>query len=166
MFKLIIFDVDGVLTDGTKFYGNDGLAHFKRFCDLDFTAIKKFKAKGIPVIWLTGDKFNVAIAEQRKIDCFVTNGKPKSSFVELLSSKYDCKLNEMVYVGDDIFDMDIMELVGKAYCTQESPHIMKKKFTILGHSGQYLASQLYELMFAHDDVDMDKIMELDKNEKY
>ena len=41
--KLIIFDVDGVLTDGKKAYGVNGEKLFKSFGDIDFTAIKILK---------------------------------------------------------------------------------------------------------------------------
>ena len=41
---LLILDVDGVLTDGKKYYDNTGKVLLKTFCDRDFTAIKKIKA--------------------------------------------------------------------------------------------------------------------------
>ena len=44
MIKLVILDIDGVMTDGTKVYGLAGLTMGKRYCDRDFTAIKAFKA--------------------------------------------------------------------------------------------------------------------------
>ncbi len=44
--KLIIFDVDGVLTDGKKAYGVNGEKLFKSFGDLDFSAIKIMKSLG------------------------------------------------------------------------------------------------------------------------
>ena len=51
--KLAILDVDGVLTDGKKTYDNTGLCIYKTFCDKDFTAIKKLKALGISVCFLS-----------------------------------------------------------------------------------------------------------------
>ena len=55
MIKLLILDVDGVLTDGKKYYDNTGLAKYKTFCDKDFSAIKKFKSAGVEVIFLSGE---------------------------------------------------------------------------------------------------------------
>ena len=57
--KLIILDVDGVLTDGKKYYNREGEVLMKTFCDKDWTAIKRFRALGITVIFLTGDPFNL-----------------------------------------------------------------------------------------------------------
>lgn len=49
MIKLLILDVDGVLTNGKKYYGENGLGRLKNFCDKDFTAIKRIKAAGVNV---------------------------------------------------------------------------------------------------------------------
>ncbi len=45
--KLLVLDIDGVLTDGTKVYGVDGEVIGKRYKDLDFTAIKQLKKKWV-----------------------------------------------------------------------------------------------------------------------
>ena len=58
MIKLLILDVDGILTDGKKQYDREGNVRMKTFCDKDWTAIKRFRALGINVIFLTGDPFN------------------------------------------------------------------------------------------------------------
>ena len=65
MIKLVILDVDGVLTDGKKYYNRDGDVLMKTFCDKDWTAIKRFKALGIKVLFLSGDPFNEKIAKNR-----------------------------------------------------------------------------------------------------
>ena len=44
--KLLLLDVDGVLTSGYKTYSETGLCTHKEFADIDFTAIKRFKASG------------------------------------------------------------------------------------------------------------------------
>jgi 3-deoxy-D-manno-octulosonate 8-phosphate phosphatase KdsC-like HAD superfamily phosphatase len=44
MIKLIILDVDGIMTDGKKYYGQDGSVYLKSFCDKDWTSIKRFKS--------------------------------------------------------------------------------------------------------------------------
>jgi len=53
--KLLILDVDGVLTDGTKVYTQKHEPVYKRFRCKDFTAIKRFVAAGVKVIMLSGD---------------------------------------------------------------------------------------------------------------
>ena len=68
MIKLLILDVDGIMTDGVKYYDKEGVVKLKTFCDKDWTAIKRFKSIGIQVLFLTGDPFNEAIAKNRNID--------------------------------------------------------------------------------------------------
>ena len=50
MIKLLILDVDGVMTNGTKYYDREGTVKLKTFCDKDWTAIKRFRAIGIDVV--------------------------------------------------------------------------------------------------------------------
>ena len=59
--KLIVLDVDGVMTDGKKYYTREGKVVMKQFCDKDWTAIKRFRALGVNVVFLTGDPFNESI---------------------------------------------------------------------------------------------------------
>ena len=53
MIKLVILDVDGVMTDGTKYYDRDGKVVLKVFCDKDWTAIKRFRALAVSYTHLT-----------------------------------------------------------------------------------------------------------------
>ena len=116
MIKLLILDIDGVMTDGTKVYGLDGLTIGKRYCDRDFTAIKQFKAAGVQVCFLSGDdKVNKAMAENRKTDFYYSRGREKTDYLEEFADTYNCSAKEMAYVGDDIFDIPIMEKVAKNF---------------------------------------------------
>ena len=106
MIKLLILDIDGVMTDGTKVYGLDGLTIGKRYCDRDFTAIKQFKAAGVQVCFLSGDdKVNKAMAENRKTDFYYSRGREKTDYLEEFADTYNCSTKEMAYVGDDIFEL-------------------------------------------------------------
>ena len=52
MIKLIILDVDGVMTDGKKYYDRDGNVMMKNFCDKDWTAVKRFQRLGFLLYFL------------------------------------------------------------------------------------------------------------------
>lgn len=118
---LVILDIDGVLTDGSKLYGTDGIPFAKTYCDKDFTAIKKLKAAGIKVCFLSGDeRINKAMAENRNIDFYSARGTDKKDFVLLFEEEYKVKRENMAYIGDDLFDLNIMKEVGYAYCPSDS----------------------------------------------
>ena len=76
--KLLILDVDGVLTDGTKIYNENHSPIYKKFRCKDFTAIKRFVAAGIKVVMLSGDNWNKEMAQQRNIPFYCTRGKDLS----------------------------------------------------------------------------------------
>ena len=63
MIKLLIIDVDGIMTTGIKYYNREGEVKLKTFCDKDWTSIKRFRAAGINVVFLTGDGYNKKILE-------------------------------------------------------------------------------------------------------
>ena len=97
MIKLIVLDVDGILTDGKKYYNRDGDVVMKTFCDKDWTAIKRFRAMDIPVVFLTGDPFNESIARNRNIDVIVnrkdSKHTDKSEFINELAEKHRSTTN-------------------------------------------------------------------------
>lgn len=177
MVKLIVLDIDGVLTDGKKYYDKDGTVRFKTFCDKDWTAIKRFRALGIQVVFLTGDPFNVAIAENRKIDIYVNrqNGthSDKSNYLSLLCSEYNVTPQEIVFAGDDIFDIKLMQLVGKAYCTTDSPAAVKNIAIGLTYGGQNFVMSMFDHLERTGQLPkfdfeehLTKVYELDLQEKF
>ena len=66
MINLVILDIDGVMTDGTKVYDESHNVIYKKYCDRDFTAIKRLKDCGVSVCFLSGDKRINEIQKTRK----------------------------------------------------------------------------------------------------
>jgi 3-deoxy-D-manno-octulosonate 8-phosphate phosphatase (KDO 8-P phosphatase) len=179
MIKLILLDVDGVLTDGKKYYDREGNVRMKTFCDKDWTAIKRFKALGIPVVFLTGDSFNVTIAENRNIDVYVNRGSThhtdKVEFLPEICKSYGVTPEEILYAGDDIFDVQISKAVGYSYCPGDACHELQK---IVGRvinvkSGNNFVEALFShLVFNKElpefdfDEHLRKVYELDVKEKF
>lgn len=177
MVKLIILDVDGVLTDGKKYYDREGTVQYKTFCDKDWTAIKRFRALGINVIFLTGDPFNEAIARNRKIDCIVNraNGahSDKSTYLPDICKKYNVGAEEIVFAGDDVFDVGLMQLV-TSYCPSDAPNIVKKyAITLPSPGGDNFVMTLFDNMHSARllpefdfDSHMQAVYDLDLKEKF
>lgn len=173
--KLLILDVDGILTDGRKYYGIDGMPFAKIFCDKDFTAIKRFRALGINVIFLTGDaKVNEKIGINRNIPVYLSRGLDKVDFIDQFQSVYNCNTDEMCFVGDDLFDINIMKAVKYSFCTADSPYIVRSCATVLPvKGGENVIATLFDYCEDHNIIEtvdfntvMNKINELDKNEKF
>lgn len=171
--KLIILDIDGVLTDGKKYYGLDGMPFAKTYCDKDFTAIKRFRGAGINVCFLSGDKkVNEEMAKNRNIDFYAARqGENKTSYLSLLETVYSVKKENMLYVGDDLFDKDIMQQVGFAYCPKDACidilSICDTETTIPRNGGDSVISYL-QFMLRYQglipDCSMSEIEKLDAKE--
>ncbi len=171
MIKLVILDIDGILTDGRKYYGLDGMPFAKTYCDKDFTAIKRMRATGLKVCFLSGDnKINEEMAKNRNIDFYYARGRDKAEFVNDFVERYKCDPRHMLYVGDDLFDINIMKAVGHSYCPQDSPQRVKDVCQILpGKGGENLICKLVDILLQKgyiSDTSLEKIEKLDKEEKF
>lgn len=158
--RLLALDVDGVLTDGTKVYDSSGLPVNKSFCDLDFTAIKKFKELGWRVVWFSADPFNKAVADRRGIDfinCRGSDGQIDkiSPLLDFLKST-GIDLSDVVFVGDDLFDVPVARLVidggGKSYCPlNAAPHLKRFAEIISQYGGSGVVMSLLFDEFSTDE---------------
>ena len=174
MVKLVILDIDGVLTDGRKFYGLDGMPFIKTYCDKDFTAIKRLRAAGIKVCFLSGDeRINKEMAKNRNIDFYSARGRDKADFIAEFMTAYDVLSTDMLYVGDDLFDLSIMGSVGYAFCPNDSPDKIKEfcgKLNVIDRrGGENVVARLVDILLKRnliEDASMEQIEELDKNEKF
>ena len=128
--KLLILDVDGVLTDGTKVYTQKHEPVYKRFRCKDFTAIKRFVAAGVKVIMLSGDNWNADMARQRNIPFYCTRGKDlsldKSVYLSHLEGQYDVKRENMAFVGDDFFDLSMFKTLFWTFAPSDAPKIIRQ----------------------------------------
>lgn len=179
--KLVIADFDGIYTDGTKSYDDEGLCVAKSMCDRDFTATKRFRALGIKFIVITGDEWNIDVLNRRKIPYYISrhNNKhiPKESFLPSIQQRFGVSLNETVYIGDDLFDISIMKELGRenSFCPIQSPNIVlehcNEKFT--ASAGGDCISRLFDFLedegripkVSYEEV-FPKMLELDKEERF
>jgi 3-deoxy-D-manno-octulosonate 8-phosphate phosphatase (KDO 8-P phosphatase) len=148
-FKLLILDVDGVMTAGNKDYGLSGEVICKRYADIDFTAIKRFRSNGVEVCFLSGDdKVNKEMAKIRKVPFYFSKGIPKATFIPKLCEDFDVTVDEMAYLGDDYYDLDIMQYLNYQYCPANSAKCVKDRSIVLSASGGAGAvEELYSMFF-------------------
>lgn len=112
--KVILTDVDGVLTDTGIYYGQEGEA-FKRFSVRDGMGIERLrKYAGIETIIITGENSKTVStrAEKLKIKEYYLGVKNKEEVLEIIKKKNGFVNEEIAYIGDDSNDYEIMQLVG------------------------------------------------------
>lgn len=125
--KLVIFDIDGVLTTGALFIGDDG-QEYKAFNSKDGHGLRMLQDSGVEVAIITGRKSNVVAHRAGDLGISrVYQGKREKlpAYLELLE---ETGLNhqDIAYVGDDVVDLPVMSKVGLAICVQDGHPFVKK----------------------------------------
>jgi len=111
--KLIITDVDGVLTDGGLYYTEEGMV-MKRFNVKDGMATHFLREKGIKCGIISTDKSSIITkrAERLKLDfAFIEIWDKKAKMLEICS-EFNIEPSNVAFIGDDVNDIDIIKSVG------------------------------------------------------
>ena len=126
--KLIISDVDGVLTDGTIMKGG-GDMELKRFCVQDGTAVAMVKAAGFDLAFISGrysEATEIRMKELKISDVYNGTLNKLVPYREL-KKKYQLKDDEIAYIGDDLIDIPVMKKVGLPAAVQNAYPDVKEK---------------------------------------
>jgi 3-deoxy-D-manno-octulosonate 8-phosphate phosphatase (KDO 8-P phosphatase) len=119
--KLLVFDVDGVMTDGGLYYGPQGEA-FKRFDVKDGHALVLARLTGLPAAILTARTSEIVEVRGRelKLAKVMQGKKDKGPAIEELCAELKVELSEASYMGDDVNDLAPMQRVGLAACPSDA----------------------------------------------
>lgn len=126
--KLLVMDVDGTLTDGHIYIGADGEA-FKAFDVKDGYGIAHFLPEhNITPVIITGRKSKIVEfrAKELKINELHQGISDKLSKLKEVCDKYNCNLDEVAYIGDDLNDLDCIKVVGFSACPNDAIEDVKK----------------------------------------
>ncbi|MDX2215703.1 MAG: HAD-IIIA family hydrolase [Oculatellaceae cyanobacterium bins.114] len=111
--KLLALDVDGVLTDGGLYYTDNGM-ELKRFNAKDGQGIQMVMKAGIRVAIVTTSTSRAVVHRAQRLGIrFVFTGvEDKLIVLKDLCNQLKITLAQVAYVGDDIIDLPILQLVG------------------------------------------------------
>ena len=113
--RLLISDVDGVLTDGGMYYSEKGEI-LKKFNAKDGMGVEILLRSKVKTILLTRENSNIVKKRGSKIKAAATyiGTFNKESQLQKICKKFQVSLAEIAYIGDDLNDLEIMRLVGFA----------------------------------------------------
>ncbi|MFC3116322.1 KdsC family phosphatase [Cellvibrio fontiphilus] len=113
--KLLLLDVDGVLTDGRLFFNNSG-DEFKAFNTLDGQGIKALQKTGVKVGIITGRTSDLVARRARDlgIDILVQGREDKWEALQEILREHSYALHEIAFMGDDWPDLTVMTRIGLA----------------------------------------------------
>jgi 3-deoxy-D-manno-octulosonate 8-phosphate phosphatase (KDO 8-P phosphatase) len=111
--KLLLLDVDGVLTDGHLYYGNNG-EELKAFDIQDGLGIKLLQRAGVQVGIITGrvSKLLQRRADELGISPVVQGREDKLTALGELLETMDIQMDEIAFMGDDLPDLAVINRVG------------------------------------------------------
>jgi len=130
--KVVILDVDGVLTNANIGYGAGSEHEIKFFSVKDGCGIQMMLRAGLKVGIITGrtSMANRRRAEELKLDFIRENCRPKlPAFLELLKD-LDVTANECLYIGDDLVDWPVMKRVGISVAVGDAAPELKEAATL------------------------------------
>ena len=147
--RLVIFDIDGVLTDGTLFYGEHGEL-VKPFNAKDGVGFRLLQDNDIAVAVITAKRS--APLERRMKDLQVNYFYPgchnKIEAFSDLKNILNIDDSAVAYVGDDVLDLPVMEQVGLAIAPADAYKHVKEMANIVTESngGKGVAREVADLL--------------------
>lgn len=125
--RLVIFDVDGVLTDGSLFLGDDG-QEYKAFNSRDGHGMKMLQSNGVTIAIITGRSSQVVSHRMASlgIEHVYQGARDKAPAYADLRDKLGLEDSQVAYVGDDVVDLPVMRKVGLAIAVQDAHDMVKK----------------------------------------
>lgn len=145
MIKILFLDVDGTLTDGQIYMGNNGEL-FKSFHAHDAEGLRKLPKNGIKTVIITGRESEIVNirAKEMNITEVYQKIKNKEELVEKILKEKNIKKEEAAYIGDDENDYDSMLLCGHIGCPKNAvPKIKEIANFISNYDGGYGAVREY-----------------------
>lgn len=161
--KLVIFDVDGVLTDGSINVDHNG-NEFKVFNVQDGLGIVLLHKHGIKtaIISARPSKAVIARAADLKIENVYLDAYPKTkAYVDLLT-KLNLKDEDVCFVGDDLADLSVLKQVGFAVAVANATAEVKKiaHHVTAKQGGNGAVREVIELIFKTQKKWQDVIKEM------
>ena len=125
--RLAIFDVDGVMTDGTLYIGAHGEV-FKAFNILDGHGLKMLQSEGIATAIISGRSSEAVMrrAQELGIEHVMQGSIDKCADFERLVGRLGVEPGECSYVGDDLPDLELMKRCGLAVAVANAVEAVKQ----------------------------------------
>lgn len=154
--RMLVCDVDGVLTNGRMYYSEGG-DEMKGFNTRDGMGIQLLQESGVTVAFLTGESTELIQRRARKlnVDKVILGSKTKDADLKALVSESGLELAEVAYIGDDVNDLEALRLAGFSACPADAAPAVRQAvdYICARAGGGGCVRELAELiMAARDDA--------------
>ncbi|MCH1602704.1 MAG: HAD hydrolase family protein [Luminiphilus sp.] len=150
--RLLVMDVDGVMTDGKVTYTSDG-QELKSFNIKDGVGIKRVQASGIETAIITGR--TSPMVERRALELGITHliqgREDKLTALSVLLSEVNLAPNQVAYIGDDLPDLTAIEAVKLGACPADAANEVQSKANWVSTraGGDGCVRELCDLLVSH-----------------
>ena len=149
--KMVVFDVDGVMTDGSITYDENGV-EYKTFNVKDGQGIVRITKEGIITAIITA-RNNATVKhrfENLGMSRLFMGQKDKMVAMKQLLEEYNLDLSQVAYMGDDLPDMCILKEVGLASCPNDAIEEVKElcHFVSSKNGGRGAVRELTDLIYS------------------
>ncbi len=147
--RLVIFDVDGVLTDGSLFLGDDG-QEYKAFNSRDGHGMVMLRNSGVEIGIITGRTSEVVRIRMESLGITHLYQGRRDKLPAYLELRRKLELNDdhIAYVGDDVVDLPVMTRVGLAIAVRDAHPFTRQHahWTTPSPGGRGAAREVCELI--------------------
>ena len=149
--KMVVFDVDGVMTDGSITYDENGV-EYKTFNVKDGQGIVRITKEGIITAIITA-RNNTTVKhrfENLGMSRLFMGQKDKMVAMKQLLEEYNLDLSQVAYMGDDLPDMPVLKEVGLASCPNDAIDEVKAlcHFVSSKNGGRGAVRELTDLIYS------------------
>ena len=146
--KAVVFDIDGVITDGKKYLC--GQEETKSVALKDLDAIHMLKEEGYIVGAITGEntKFAQRLKEELQLNFFVLGCKQKWDELQEIIKNYNISKSEVCYIGDGKYDIDALQHAGVSICPADAIYEVREisKYVLTTPGGKGCIAEVYTML--------------------
>ena len=147
--QMLIFDVDGVLTNGSLVYGSDD-TEYKQFSVLDGLGFNLARRAGFKTALITARKSPIVErrAQELKLDAYFQGNENKAPAFEHLLDQFDMSAENIAFMGDDLLDLALVRRAGfTAAPANARPEVMDAvDYVTYARGGDGAARELVEFI--------------------
>lgn len=148
--KVLAFDLDGILTDAKIWWESEEVGFNRSFTIYDGYGMKVLMQAGLKVGVITGGN---SVSVNKRVDqlgldfCYAGNEDKRAAFMDLLK-KYNVTSEEILYMGDELFDIPLLKKAGFSATVPNTSDEVKEvvDYVTMRKSGEACAREVMDLV--------------------
>lgn len=148
--KVLAFDLDGILTDAHVWWASEEVGFNRNFNIYDGYGMKVLMKAGFKVGVITGGNSVSVVKRTEQLGvsfCYAGNEDKREAFLDLMK-KYNVQADEILYMGDELFDMPLLRKAGFSATVPNTSDEVKEicDYVTIRESGRGCAREVIDLV--------------------